>query len=131
MVIIMGSAGNVQHVIQVLCQLGNWATSPNNQLDHGHRRGEGYRDKKSVYFATRMLRRLTYISAKLEERDNLIREAWVKSMEIRLVRDELSKCHLAEGVNHYENCKWLAEKYLGMLRTTKVSYMVVICNLWH
>jgi len=67
------------------------------------------------------LRGFTYISAKLEERDNLIREAWVKSMEVRLVRDELGKCHQAEGVNHYENCKWLADKYLGMLRETKVS----------
>jgi len=77
------------------------------------------------------LQRLTRISAKLEERDNLIREAWVKSMEIRLVRDELSKCHLAEGVNHYENCKWLADKYLGMLRTTKVGYVVVVRDFWH
>lgn len=59
------------------------------------------------------------IKAKLEERDNLIREAWVKSMEVRLVRNELGKCHQAEGVNHYENCKWLADKYLGMLRETK------------
>jgi len=42
-------------------------------------------------------------------------------MEVRLVREELGKCHLAEGVNHYENCKWLADKYLGMLRETKVS----------
>lgn len=67
------------------------------------------------------LRRFTYISAKLEERDNLIREAWVKSMEVRLVREELGKCHEAEGVNHYENCKWLADKYLGMLRVTKAS----------
>ena len=42
-------------------------------------------------------------------------------MEVRLVREELGKCHLAEGVNHYENCKWLADKYLGMLQETKVS----------
>jgi hypothetical protein len=41
-------------------------------------------------------------------------------MEARLVRDELDKCHRAEGVNHYENCKWLADKYLTMLRENRV-----------
>ena len=41
-------------------------------------------------------------------------------MEARLVRDELEKCQRAEGVNHYENCKWLAEKYLTMLKENRV-----------
>lgn len=58
--------------------------------------------------------------AKLEERDNHIRESWVKAMEVRLVREELEKCQRGEGVNHYENCKWLSEKYLTMLKTNKV-----------
>lgn len=41
-------------------------------------------------------------------------------MEARLVREELEKCHKSEGVNHYENCRWLAEKYAVMLKTAKV-----------
>jgi hypothetical protein len=47
-------------------------------------------------------------------------ESWVKMMELRLVGAELDKCHKAEGVNHYENCKWLAEKYLHKLRENRV-----------
>lgn len=58
--------------------------------------------------------------AKLEERDNHIRESWVKAMEVRLVRDEVEKCQKAEGVNHYENCKWLVDKYLDKLRDNRV-----------
>ncbi len=59
-------------------------------------------------------------TAKLEAREEHIRESWVKAMEARLVRDELEKCHRSEGVNHYENCKWLVDKYLVMLKENKV-----------
>ena len=59
-------------------------------------------------------------TAKLQEREELMRESWVKTMELRLVRTEMEKCHKAEGVNHYENCRWLAEKYLHMLRENRV-----------
>lgn len=41
-------------------------------------------------------------------------------MEARLVGDELKKCQKSEGVNHYENCRWLSEKYTTMLRENKV-----------
>jgi hypothetical protein len=41
-------------------------------------------------------------------------------MEVRLVADELAKCHKAEGVNHYENCTWLSEKYMAMLKENRV-----------
>lgn len=58
-------------------------------------------------------------TAKLQERDDLMRESWVKTMRLRLVRAELEKCHKAEGVNHYENCQWIAMKYLEMLQETK------------
>ncbi|KAK0495383.1 NADH-ubiquinone oxidoreductase 12 kDa subunit [Armillaria luteobubalina] len=60
------------------------------------------------------------IKAKLEAREEHIRESWVKAMEARLMRDELEKCHRSEGVNHYENCKWLVDKYLVMLKENKV-----------
>ena len=58
-----------------------------------------------------------------------MRESWVKTMEVRLVRDELDKCHKAEGVNHYENCQWLAAKYLHMMKDNRVCilfYFIVI-----
>ncbi|KAJ6631022.1 putative NADH-ubiquinone oxidoreductase 12 kDa subunit mitochondrial precursor [Mycena sp. CBHHK59/15] len=58
--------------------------------------------------------------AKMLARDELIKESWVKTMEVRLVRDELEKCRKGEGVNSLENCKWLAEKYAQMLRDNKL-----------
>ncbi|ESK92325.1 nadh-ubiquinone oxidoreductase 12 kda subunit [Moniliophthora roreri MCA 2997] len=61
------------------------------------------------------------IKAKLQARDEHLRESWVRAMEARLVRDELEKCQKSEGVNHYENCKWLADKYLDKLRESKVK----------
>ncbi|KAF5327534.1 hypothetical protein D9619_004365 [Psilocybe cf. subviscida] len=64
---------------------------------------------------------LAEVKAKLQAREDHIRESWVKAMELRLVQHELNKCHLAEGVNHYENCRWLSEKYLDMLKTNKLQ----------
>jgi len=61
------------------------------------------------------------IEAKLKAREEHIREAWVKAMEARIVRDSLSKCQKIEGVNHYEKCKDLAERYVDMLKENKVK----------
>ncbi|OAX37992.1 NADH-ubiquinone oxidoreductase 12 kDa subunit [Rhizopogon vinicolor AM-OR11-026] len=61
------------------------------------------------------------IKSKIQEREEFIRESWVKAMEARLVRDELVKCQRHEGVNHLESCKWLSEKYLLMLKENKVK----------
>lgn len=36
--------------------------------------------------------------------DAIVREQWVKSMMARLVREELGKCYVKEGVNHLEKC---------------------------
>jgi hypothetical protein len=58
----------------------------------------------------------------LAARDNAIRESWVKVMEARFVREELQKCHKYEGVNHYQSCKELAEKYIDLLRDAKVGH---------
>jgi hypothetical protein len=63
--------------------------------------------------------------AKLDQREHHVRESWVKAMEARLVRDELEKCQKAEGVNHYENCRWLSEKYLTMLKENKVCVFTI------
>ncbi|KTW26626.1 hypothetical protein T552_02635 [Pneumocystis carinii B80] len=45
-----------------------------------------------------------------------VRESWIQAMELRLVRDMLDKCYKTEGINHYENCKELSERYWNMLR---------------
>ncbi|KAJ7510361.1 hypothetical protein B0H11DRAFT_2216167 [Mycena galericulata] len=59
--------------------------------------------------------------AKMAARDALIKESWVKAMEVRLVRDELEKCRKGEGANAMENCRWLAEKYVQMLQENKLQ----------
>lgn len=63
-------------------------------------------------------------TAKLQEREDFIRESWVKAMEARLVRDELVKCQRHEGVNSLENCRWLSEKYAQMLIENRVRRSV-------
>ena len=60
------------------------------------------------------------ITAKLKAREEHVRETWIKAMEARIVRENLSKCQKVEGVNHYERCKDLAERYADMLKENKV-----------
>lgn len=43
-------------------------------------------------------------------------------MEARIVREELQKCHKAEGVNHYQACSDLANKYHSLLADAKVRF---------
>ncbi|BFZ54989.1 hypothetical protein PYCC9005_002027 [Savitreella phatthalungensis] len=62
---------------------------------------------------------ITDRAALMKARESTLREQWVKVAEQRLVREELSKCYRAEGVNHYKNCKHLAEFYLNMLKENK------------
>lgn len=58
----------------------------------------------------------------MDARADRVRQDWVKTMEARLVRDELVKCREAEGINSYYFCKPLVETYLGLLREAKVSH---------
>ncbi|WOO77663.1 NADH-ubiquinone oxidoreductase subunit, mitochondrial [Vanrija pseudolonga] len=58
---------------------------------------------------------------KIAARDEHVRESWIKAMEARIVRGELQKCYKYEGVNHYENCKELAEKYAHMIRDNAIK----------
>ncbi|KAJ1331333.1 NADH-ubiquinone oxidoreductase subunit [Microdochium nivale] len=55
-----------------------------------------------------------------QAQDAVIREQWVQVMMGRLVREELSKCYVREGVNHLEKCGSLREKYLQMLKDHRV-----------
>lgn len=59
--------------------------------------------------------------AVIDAREAKLRSDWVRTMEARLVREELAKCWREEGVNHYQSCHALAEKYLDMIRTHRVS----------
>ena len=77
--------------------------------------------------------------------DSVLREQWVKSMMARLVRDEMGKCYVREGVNHLEKCGrlrgmfvcyrvcrysrrelinwligWMIDRYLELLKDSKV-----------
>ncbi|KAI1828161.1 hypothetical protein F4861DRAFT_490920 [Xylaria intraflava] len=56
-----------------------------------------------------------------QAQDAVIREQWVQVMMGRLVREELSKCYVREGVNHLEKCGILRETYLRMLKAYKVT----------
>ncbi|KAI9434209.1 hypothetical protein H4582DRAFT_1981302, partial [Lactarius indigo] len=52
--------------------------------------------------------------------DAHVRESWVRAMEARIVRDQLQSCYRAEGVNHYESCRELSEKYTTLLKENRV-----------
>ncbi|MCJ1301892.1 hypothetical protein MMC08_004693 [Hypocenomyce scalaris] len=56
-----------------------------------------------------------------QAQDAIIREQWVKSMMARLVRDELGKCYIREGVNHLEKCGKLRDRYLELLKESRVK----------
>ena len=36
--------------------------------------------------------------------DSVLREQWIRSMMARIVREELGKCYVREGVNHLDKC---------------------------
>ncbi|KAH9838363.1 NADH-ubiquinone oxidoreductase 12 kDa subunit [Rhodofomes roseus] len=61
------------------------------------------------------------LKARVKEREDLIRESWVRAMEAKIVRENMQKCYRIEGVNHGEKCKHLAEKYTQMLQENKVK----------
>ena len=60
----------------------------------------------------------------IRDQHDHVRESWVKAMEARLLRAELEKCYKGEGVNHYKNCRDLAERYIEMIRENKVGLSV-------
>lgn len=47
-------------------------------------------------------------------------------MDARLVREELEKCTRTEGVNGYENCKWLSDKLLDKLTDARVRGWILV-----
>jgi len=61
------------------------------------------------------------LKATLLAREQKIRDDWVRVMEARLIREQLNKCYRSEGVNHYQNCRHLADLYLEALKVAKVQ----------
>lgn len=49
-------------------------------------------------------------------------------MEARIVRDQLQTCYRVEGVNHYETCRELSEKYVTLLQENRVSLRVYMVS---
>ncbi|KAH8100903.1 hypothetical protein BXZ70DRAFT_972107 [Cristinia sonorae] len=70
--------------------------------------------------------RYAELQKKKQEREEHTRESWVRAMEARIVNDNLLKCHRIEGVNHYEKCKHLADRYLELLKDARVKGFKVI-----
>lgn len=62
-------------------------------------------------------------TGKLKERDEIVRERWIRVMEARITQEKLQKCYRLQGVNHLENCKDIADKYTQMLKDNRVSGM--------
>ncbi|WFD29211.1 hypothetical protein MSPP1_000217 [Malassezia sp. CBS 17886] len=56
----------------------------------------------------------------IKRNEDAIREEWIKAVELRLVRDELQKCHRAEGENHYLVCQPIVKVYTDMLKDAKI-----------
>ncbi|KAK9470270.1 uncharacterized protein V1510DRAFT_405189 [Dipodascopsis tothii] len=53
--------------------------------------------------------------------DSALKEQFVRLYALRTVREALQKCYKSQQVNHYENCKDIAEKYLDMLPTHRIN----------
>ncbi|KAI0787874.1 NADH-ubiquinone oxidoreductase 12 kDa subunit [Fomes fomentarius] len=65
--------------------------------------------------------RVAEYKARLAEREHIVRESWVRTMEAKLVRDKLDHCYETEGVNHLESCKDIRERYIEMLKENRVK----------
>ncbi|KAJ1666312.1 hypothetical protein IW140_005206 [Coemansia sp. RSA 1813] len=56
-----------------------------------------------------------------ENADKLVRNQWVKIMKLRIVREKLNECYEREGVNHFQNCRFLVERYLKDLPEARID----------
>jgi len=51
----------------------------------------------------------------------MLREQFIRSNALKLYRTALEKCYRHHGVNHFEECRDMAEQYLKMLPTHKIK----------
>ena len=54
--------------------------------------------------------------ARIEARQQESRERIVAGAELKVLQERLRWCYHKEGVNHYENCKSIADAYMEKLR---------------
>ena len=47
----------------------------------------------------------------IQQREHETRERMIDIEKAKLIREQLRECYRNEGVNHFENCKELVEKY--------------------
>lgn len=47
----------------------------------------------------------------MQQREHETRERMIDIEKAKLIREQLRECYRNEGVNHFENCKELVEKY--------------------
>ena len=48
----------------------------------------------------------------IEAREQRVRERYVGLAEARQLREQVKQCYYKEGVNHYQNCREIVQKYL-------------------
>lgn len=53
--------------------------------------------------------------------ESMIREQYIRANALKVCRRALEKCYKHHGVNNYEECRDLAEKYLKLLPTSKIE----------
>ena len=99
--------------------------------NHQHERRQSCRTQGYVLLSLLFQNILILLafSARLAARDEHIRESWVRAMEARIVGDQLQSCYRAEGVNHYETCRELSEKYITLLKENRVGSRFLLWRL--
>jgi len=87
---------------------------------------EKYQLRVNTYFAkvpeferredgTRIISSLSGPS-RIEARQQDSRDRVVAGAELKVLQEKLRWCYHKEGVNHYENCKQIADLYISKLR---------------
>ncbi|KAI9208660.1 uncharacterized protein BJ171DRAFT_489597 [Polychytrium aggregatum] len=56
--------------------------------------------------------------------DAFYKEQLIRLEEIGVLRDKLRWCYHREGVNHYKNCRELAQQYIDMMSGLKDGFVV-------
>jgi hypothetical protein len=58
-----------------------------------------------------------------QARGQYLEQQLIRAEEISILRDKLKWCYRREGVNHYQNCRELANQYMEMLGEMKSGYL--------
>lgn len=66
-------------------------------------------------FITNTIYLTDYVSV-VSSRDAFFTEQMVRNQELKVLRHKLRWCYRREGVNHLENCRFLATQYLEFIK---------------